>query len=88
MVADLMTCVPLFNSTVSQYSAYTGVEIGRDLNYPQNSVRAHKNKMLRPRVQMALENVSLFKGALDKFNIIPNFFPKKVGIFIPLEVLA
>ena len=29
-----------------------------------------------------------FKGALDKFNIIPNFFPKKVGIFIPLEVLA
>ena len=28
------------------------------------------------------------KGALDKFNIIPNFFPKKVGIFIPLEVLA
>ena len=28
------------------------------------------------------------KGALDKFNIISNFFPKKVGIFIPLEVLA
>ena len=32
--------------------------------------------------------ISLFKGVLDKFNIIPNFFPKKVGIFIPLEVLA
>ena len=28
------------------------------------------------------------KGALDKCNIIPNFFPQKVGIFIPLEVLA
>ena len=29
------------------------------------------------------------KGALDKFNIIPQLFPKKVGIFIPLlEVLA
>ena len=24
------------------------------------------------------------KGALDKFNIIPKVFPKKVGIFIPL----
>ena len=31
---------------------------------------------------------SPFKGALDKFNIIPQLFPKKVGIFIPLEVLA
>ena len=29
-----------------------------------------------------------FKGALDKCNIIPNFFQKKVRIFIPLEVLA
>ena len=28
------------------------------------------------------------KGALDKFNIIPQLFPKKIGIFIPLEVLA
>ena len=28
------------------------------------------------------------KGALDKFNIIPQLFSKKVGIFIPLEVLA
>ena len=28
------------------------------------------------------------KGALDKFNIISQLFPKKVGIFIPLEVLA
>ena len=28
------------------------------------------------------------KGALDKFNIIPQLFPKKVGIFIPLEELA
>ena len=28
-----------------------------------------------------------FKGALDKYNIIPKLFPKKVGIFIPLEVL-
>ena len=28
------------------------------------------------------------KGALDKYNIIPNFFWRKVGIFIPLEVLA
>ena len=31
---------------------------------------------------------TIIKGALDNFNIIPNFFPKKVGIFIPLEVLA
>ena len=29
-----------------------------------------------------------FKGALDKYNIIPQLFPKKVGIFIPLEMLA
>ena len=29
-----------------------------------------------------------FKGALDKFNIISQLFPKKVGIFIPLEVMA
>ena len=28
------------------------------------------------------------KGALDKYNIILNFFQKKVGIFIQLEVLA
>ena len=28
------------------------------------------------------------KGVLDKCNIIPQLFPKKVGIFIPLEVLA
>ena len=28
------------------------------------------------------------KVALDKFNIIPQLFPKKVGIFIPLEALA
>ena len=32
--------------------------------------------------------VIIFKGAMDKFNIIPQLFPKKVGIFIPLEVLA
>ena len=32
----------------------------------------------------------VFKGALDKFNIIciPKLFPKKVGIFIPFKVLA
>ena len=29
-----------------------------------------------------------FKGALDKYNIIPQLFPKEVGIFIPLEVSA
>ena len=29
-----------------------------------------------------------FKGALDKFNIITQLFPKKVGIFLLLEVLA
>ena len=23
------------------------------------------------------------KGALDKYNIIPQHFPKKVGIFVP-----
>ena len=33
-------------------------------------------------------HICIFKGALDKFNIIPQLFPKKVGIFIPLEVLA
>ena len=34
------------------------------------------------------KNNYIFKGALDKYNIIPNFFFKKIGIFIPLEVLA
>ena len=29
-----------------------------------------------------------FKGALDKYNIIPQLFSENVGIFIPLEVLA
>ena len=38
-------------------------------------------------VFIKLQKFSL-KGALDKFNIIPQLFPKKVGIFIPLEVLA
>ena len=28
------------------------------------------------------------KGALDKFNIITKLFHKKLGFFIPLEVLA
>ena len=28
------------------------------------------------------------KGALNKYNIIPQLFPKKVGIFVPFEVLA
>ena len=37
---------------------------------------------------MCLKYVEFFKGALDKFNIIPNFFPKKSVIFIPLQVLA
>ena len=27
--------------------------------------------------------LTLFKGALDKYNIIPQLFQKKVGIFIP-----
>ena len=30
----------------------------------------------------------IIKGALDKYNIIPQLFPKNVGIFMPLEVLA
>ena len=30
----------------------------------------------------------VFEGALDKYNIIPKLFQKKVGIFIPSEVLA
>ena len=28
------------------------------------------------------------KGALDKYNITPQLFPKKVEFFIPLEVLT
>ena len=32
--------------------------------------------------------VNSTKGALDKFNIIPQLFPQKVEIFMPLEVLA
>ena len=32
--------------------------------------------------------ITKLKGALDKFNIIPQLFPKKLGIIIPLEVLA
>ena len=35
-----------------------------------------------------LSSVMSFKGALDKYNIIPQLFPKKNGIFIPLEVMA
>ena len=30
----------------------------------------------------------IIKGALDKYNIIPQLFPKKVEIFIPLQVFA
>ena len=33
-------------------------------------------------------NVIRIKGALDKYNIILQLFPKKIGIFIPLEVLV
>ena len=36
-------------------------------------------------VEFVLQTI---KGALDKYNIIPNLFPKKVGISSPLEVLA
>ena len=36
----------------------------------------------------ALQWVENLKGALDKYNIIPQLFPKKAGIFIPLEVLT
>ena len=32
--------------------------------------------------------IILFQGALDRFNIIPQLFPKKLGFFLPLEVLA
>ena len=28
------------------------------------------------------------KGALDKYNIIPELIPKKVEIFVPLELSA
>ena len=47
-------------------------------------------KCLKESFQMRFfsNNKWWIKGALDKFNIIPNIFPKKVGIFIPLEVLA
>ena len=36
------------------------------------------------------ENIENLKstGALDKYNIIPNFFTKKLRFFIPLEMLA
>ena len=27
----------------------------------------------------------LFKGALDKYNIIPNFFPQKLGFFYTIR---
>ena len=33
-----------------------------------------------------LYNSRLLKGALDNFSLIPNFFFKKVEIFISLEV--
>ena len=50
-------------------------------------------KLLKERVSDSFP-IMYFKGALDKYNIIPqlfftpNFFEKKLGIFIPLEVLA
>ena len=42
---------------------------------------------LRPWMIDSLWHWICLKGALDKFNIIPTF-SRKVGIFIPLEVLA
>ena len=32
--------------------------------------------------------LDLIEGALDKYSILPQLFPKKVGIFTPLEVMA
>ena len=32
--------------------------------------------------------ITIIKGALDKYSIIPQLFQKKVGIFVSLEVLA
>ena len=40
------------------------------------------------KVSFLLLLIKLLKGALDKYNIIPQLFPKKVVIFIPFEVLA
>ena len=37
---------------------------------------------------MVINDITFVKGALDKFNIIPKLFPKKIGIFLPLEALA
>ena len=58
--------------------------------HPRHPARhLHNGSAPPPRaVGIMFEFKRTFKGALDKFNIIPNFFPKKVGIFIPLEVLA
>ena len=42
------------------------------------------SREIGPRMHPVQEHV---EGALDKYNIIPKLFPK-VGVFIPLEVLA
>ena len=38
--------------------------------------------------EIICEFVFMPKGTLDKYNIIPQLFSIKVGIFIPLNVLA
>ena len=60
-------------------------------DYHSNDVHCKNSGVVRDPHQVGVNfNTSRcsFKGALDKFNIIPQLFPKKVGIFIPLEVLA
>ena len=42
------------------------------------------DKALTPFCKTFLKLKQLFKRVLDKYNIIPNLFPKKVGIFISL----
>ena len=57
-----------------------------DSDFPPQSVKFYLCFFL---LLIVVLNLTLnLKGALDKFNIIPQLFPKKVGIFIPLEGLA
>ena len=47
-----------------------------------------KKKKKKKKGLMISPFIIKFKGALDKYNIILQLFSKKVGVFIPLEVLV
>ena len=56
----------------------------------QSCVKTSESELhsaIAPKFKLQMLYSQNIKGALDKFNIIPQLFPKKVEIFIPLKVL-